>query len=141
MNIREAREDDFQEIARISSVLGYEEVPVGVFHSRLNEILDSPDCKVWVCVIDKSVLAWIHAIKTHRLTSDPFIEIVGLAVDPAQQRSGIGSSLVNRVIDWASSASCHIRVRTNEKRLTAINFYEKCGFVKLKNQMVFQRLT
>lgn len=141
MNIRAANQLDAEDIAKVAAVLGYGRPSCSDVAKQLAEIESSTHIRAWVCQMGDGVVGWVNAERVTRLASEPFIEIVGLAVASEFQNKGIGSKLVKEVACWADSLRLDLRVRTNENRDQAIKFYTKCGFTKIKNQNVFQRKT
>lgn len=138
MKIRAANQFDAESIAKISAVLGYDQPSNSEVATQLAEIEISKSMNVWVCEIGGEIVGWAHAEKVTRLSSKPFVEILGIAVASQFQNKGVGSRLVKEVADWAASIQLDVRVRTNENRAQAIKFYTKLGFSKVKNQLVFE---
>lgn len=138
MKIRAANQFDAESIAKISDVLGYGQPSNSEVATQLAEIEISKSINVWVCEIGSEIVGWAHAEKVTRLSSNPFVEILGIAVASQFQNKGVGSRLVKEVADWAASIHLDVRVRTNENRAQAIKFYTKLGFSKVKNQLVFE---
>lgn len=111
-------------------------------------MLSSSDHTIWVAEdlqVQKTltnhqnkVIGWIHAFHALRLASSNFIEIGGIAVSSEQQGKGAGRALVRTAYEWAESLNCYIRVRCNENRLEAHQFYQALGFTHDKNQKIFQ---
>ena len=54
-----------------------------------------------------------------------------LAVDPAQQGNGIGSSLVHDCLGWLHRRGANMAlVNTQERNVRALQLYERMGFVR-----------
>ena len=53
-----------------------------------------------------------------------------IAVDPAAQGQGIGSSLIDAVEDWFRGRTDHYRLYTNVKMTANIAWYSRAGFVE-----------
>jgi Acetyltransferases len=138
MKIRAANHFDAEGVAKASAVLGYDQPSSSDVAKQLAEICSSTSANVWVCEMGSEIVGWVHAEKMSRLASKPFVEILGIAVASEFQHKGVGSKLVQVVINWATSIQMGVRVRTNENRTQAIKFYAKYGFKKVKNQQVFQ---
>lgn len=136
--IRRAESLDSAPINRISRTLGYEEVSDAVVQKWLDAINASEEHRVWVCEINGETVAWLHASRSARLVSAPFIEIVGLAVDQIHRREGVGRGLVNEAVSWARSQELKLRVRCNSGRTQSHKFYEALGFVSAKSQVVYE---
>lgn len=88
--IRRAEISDSGPINAVSAALGYEVVAEDVVQQWVEGLLASDEHRVWVYEVDHNVVAWLHALRSARLASAPFIEIAGLAVDPNHRREGIG---------------------------------------------------
>jgi GNAT superfamily N-acetyltransferase len=76
--------------------------------------------------------------EAHSLLVDPVVEIAALVVDETCRSQGIGSALVKRSEEWASSKGYKtMRVRSNIKREAAHRFYQREGFFFLKTGHYF----
>ncbi len=63
-----------------------------------------------------------------------------LAVDPAAQGTGVGSSLVHDCIDWLHGKGVAMAlVNTQERNLRALSLYERLGFVRQREGLVVLR--
>jgi GNAT superfamily N-acetyltransferase len=81
-------------------------------------------------------------VGTHYIDSEPFALITGLVVDETKRSRGIGAALVEAAVEWAAGHGYRtIRVRSNVIRERAHAFYERLGFSRVKNQVVFVRST
>jgi dTDP-4-amino-4,6-dideoxy-D-galactose acyltransferase len=61
-----------------------------------------------------------------------------IAVDKNYRGYGIGNSLVGAAINWSSKKGCKkIVVITQKANKTACKFYEKLGFLKIKEESVY----
>ncbi len=137
ISIREISLDDAETITTLSYQLGYE---ISMEQTRFNiqQILKSKDNCAFVAIADEKVIGWIHAFKTMRIESPPFIEIAGLVVDIDYHGNGVGKTLVRKISDWSYAANnSTLRVRCNIKRLEAHKFYTSIGFKQIKEQKVF----
>jgi GNAT superfamily N-acetyltransferase len=139
MKIRQAINDDAEEIARLSGQLGYP-VDAVVMLERLNKICGDNDHIAYAMETNSGLLGWIHAQVRHTLESAPFVEIAGLVVDSNNRGAGIGRQLVIACEEWAESAGySKIRVRTNHTRSEAVQFYSRIGFDISKTQEVLDK--
>jgi GNAT superfamily N-acetyltransferase len=87
----------------------------------------------------KKQIGWIHAFKTLRIESKPFIEIGGLVVDENYRGKGVGKLLINAIKNWSEQEEIStIRVRCHTKRKEAHLFYNKLGFSESKEQKIFE---
>ena len=138
--LRRGRIGDAAELARLSAQLGYPQA-TGAFERRLRRLLISADHPVIVATDDDKMLLGFIAIE-HRLmleTGDR-VEIVGLVVDDAARRRGIGKQLVDAALDWARDIGvAEVIVRSNIARDQSHPFYERAGFERIKTQHVYHR--
>ena len=138
--IRQAQEQDCEEIARLAGQLGY---PVSgeVMRLRLQRLLASPSDVVYVAESANGRLAgWIHGVLSQFLESDHRVEIGGLVVDERSQRKGVGRDLIKRVEDWAvEQGVTQASVRCRATRAEAHLFYESLGYQRNKTQIVFRK--
>ncbi|MFC5403629.1 GNAT family N-acetyltransferase [Cohnella soli] len=135
--IRKATLSDSLEIARLSSQLGYP-VDVTQLEKRLQFISTHSDHIMYVMESNYVLSGWIHANVRFLIESPPFVEIAGLVVDSAFRGNGIGKRLVLACEQWAAeSGFTKIRVRTNQIRSDAVQFYNRIGFTNNKSQYVF----
>lgn len=139
--VRPAVISDAQIINAIASELGYESSSDDKVQEWLTELLESGNDRVWVCDLDSSVVGWLHAFRSVRLGSAPFVEIAGLAVSLEFRKMGAGGALVDSAVAWARSQGVKIKVRCNSSRTDAHSFYQSVGFSKVKSQLVFEGLS
>jgi GNAT superfamily N-acetyltransferase len=67
-------------------------------------------------------------------------EIVGLVVDAAARRRGVGTLLVNAAEQWARAANlADIVVRSNVMRDASHGFYLASGFGRVKTQHIYAK--
>ncbi|HEX9943094.1 MAG TPA: GNAT family N-acetyltransferase [Thermoanaerobaculia bacterium] len=141
MTIRPARLDDAPAIAVLTAQLGYPNLPEET-ESRLRDVLDRPDGAVLVAEEEGAVAGWLYVFGIHSIETEPFALIAGLVVDETRRSRGIGAALVGAATDWAAEHGYRtLRVRSNVVRERAHDFYERLGFSRAKNQVVFVRPT
>lgn len=134
---RPAARDDAAEIARLSTQLGYP-ADVATMRERLDVLLEDERQFIHVIAAGERLLGWIAAERRVNLESGDSVEIVGLVVDEAAQRRGIGQQLVAAVLDWArAQGQRRVVVRSNVVREQSHPFYERLGFVRSKTQHVY----
>ena len=136
--LRRARIGDAAELARLSAQLGYPQ-DADAFARRLRRLLISADHPVIVATDDDSRLLGFIAIERRlMLETGDRVEIVGLVVDDAARRRGIGQALVRAAEDWARAVGIdEVLVRSNVVRAESHPFYEGAGFVRIKSQHVY----
>jgi GNAT superfamily N-acetyltransferase len=137
--IRPAGLDDISELSALCEELGYPSQNQEV-KKRLARIQDSRSDIILVAVEKGIVIGWIHVFSALRLESDPFAEIGGLVVSSKQQGRGVGKILVSEAEKWAKkNGSATIRVRSRTSRIKTRQFYEKEGYIVIKEQNVFEK--
>lgn len=145
--IRGAHGDDAAEVARLASLLGYPS-DARAMHVRLGELLADPNHRVAVAVPlhapDRSAEAtlggWVHLARHIALESGAFAEILGLIVDPAARRAGVGRILIAEAERWAQAQRLQrLAVRSNVARGEAHIFYPALGFARAKSQHVYAK--
>ena len=137
--IREARPADADELARLSTQLGYP-VPSPVARERLAAIAGHADHALFVATSPTGLAGWLQVSLPRIFESPPCAEIAGLVVDEARRGAGIGAALAAAAADWARGKGCRaLRVRTNVIRERALRFYEREGFARVKVQNVLEK--
>lgn len=135
--LRSAEPADVREIARLCGELGYP-TAVDDMRSRLDRLLEEPDHHVVVAEGSQGVLGWIHVEHRRTVESPARAEVVGLVVDPAVRRSGLGARLVSAAEQWAKRHGLtEITVRSNVLRTLSHPFYEKVGYSRVKTQHAY----
>lgn len=141
MLLRAARLDDAPAIAALATQLGYPSRPEET-EARLRDVMERPDSAVLVAEEEGRAAGWLQVVGTHYIDSEPFALITGLVVDETLRSRGIGAALVETAVNWAARHGYGtIRVRSNVMRERAHAFYERLGFRRVKNQVVFVRST
>jgi len=137
--IRPARITDREELARLSTELGY---PMNADEAerRLAEISSHADHVLLVAESDGRAAGWIQVSLTRIFESARQAEIAGLVVEEALRGRGIGRRLVEEAARWARENGCGaLRVRTNVVREDAQRFYRREGFSDVKTQRVLEK--
>ena len=139
LNIRRAQIDDLSELNNLCIELGYNSV-VGEVKNRLEKIQNSQSDIILVAVEKGMVVGWIHVFRALRLESEPFAEIGGLVVSSKQRGKGVGKALVNEAEKWVKeNGLINIRVRSRTSRKKTRQFYEREGYIAIKEQNVFEK--
>ncbi|WP_103067991.1 GNAT family N-acetyltransferase [Aquimarina sediminis] len=139
ISIENAKVEDAESITELSGQLGYT-ASVTITQNRLIEILNNKDHCVFMAVNNKNIVGWIHGFYTLRVESDAFVEIGGLVVNENYRNKGIGKLLVEHIIDWSKQKKqSKVRVRCNTIRTESHKFYESIGFIKNKEQKIFDK--
>lgn len=144
--IRGACSADAAEVARLSGLLGYPAERAGML-ARLQALAVSADH--WVAVAAPlgapsgagvPLGGWMHVARRIALESGEFAEILGLVVEPAARRGGVGRSLAAAAEHWARTQRlARLTVRSNVARSESHAFYPALGFARSKSQHVYSK--
>jgi GNAT superfamily N-acetyltransferase len=138
-SIREARPGDREDLARLSTELGYPMTPEEA-EARLAELAHHADHTLLVAEAGGRPAGWIQISLPRTFESPGAAEIAGLVVDETRRGEGLGPRLLRAAEDWARARGCPvIRVRSNVIRERAHAFYVREGYAKLKVQQVFEK--
>jgi GNAT superfamily N-acetyltransferase len=137
--IRRASLEDAEQIARLSTQLGYP-CTTEETRRRLATIQGHADHVVLVSEYDGSVIAWIHLLAHPSLVADTPAEVAGLVVDESYRGHGVGQSLMAAAEQWAREQGCgSVRLRSNVKRSRAHIFYQRLGYELWKSSHAFRK--
>jgi GNAT superfamily N-acetyltransferase len=139
-SVRQAREQDCAEIARLAKQLGYP-ASDDTMRTRLCRLFASSKDAIFVAESEEGgFLGWIHGTLTQFLESEFRVEIAGLVVDERFHRRGVGRDLVKQVERWALERGAEqSSVRCRITRPEAHRFYESLGYSQTKTQIVFRK--
>jgi GNAT superfamily N-acetyltransferase len=137
LSIRPARRSDADDIARLTTQLGYDVVTSDV-GARLERILARPDQAFFIAAIDGHAAGWLHVAVAEYVEAERFVVVAGLVVDSRHRRQGVGTALVQHAEQWAATQGCSIvRLWSTSTRAGAHRFYERLGFTNVKTQFSF----
>jgi GNAT superfamily N-acetyltransferase len=137
--IRRARESDREDLARLSTQLGYPMTP-GEAGERLAPIAEHPDHALLVAEADGRVAGWVQVSQSRVFETQLQAEVASLVVDEALRGEGIGRRLLAEAERWARERGCAaLRVRSNVIRERAHAFYRREGFGEIKTQRVLEK--
>lgn len=137
--IRGARLSDAAEMARLAGELGYP-ASADAMAQRLAGLL--PDAGQHIAVVSEGerLLGWVHVQRGSTLDIGERAEIVGLVVDAAARRHGLGRRLVAVAEAWTRAQGlASLMVRSNVARDISHPFYESIGFARIKTQHVYAK--
>jgi len=138
--IRPAKTSDAVEIARLSAELGYS-ISIDEIHAALDRLL--ADSRHLIAVIDghrDRLLGWMHVEQRTSMQTADRAELIGLVVDSAARRRGLGRALVDAAEQWARSRGLTtVTVRSNVTRELSHPFYEALGYVREKTQHSYRK--
>jgi GNAT superfamily N-acetyltransferase len=140
-SIRSARPEDATQIARLAATLGYPN-DAEAMRARLREL--AAISGHWVAVAcgsdSEAALGWVHVARCITLETGEYAEILGLVVDAAARRGGVGRSLVAAAERWAREQRLpRITVRSNAARVESHPFYAALGYQRPKTQHVYMK--
>jgi GNAT superfamily N-acetyltransferase len=138
-HVRFAAQTDAAELARLSAQLGYPCDPAAM-RQRLERLAARTDHAVFVVSTgERAALAgWVHVGAGFWLESGECAEILGLVVDAAARRGGVGRRLATAAEQWSRAAGFErIVVRSNAVRPEAHAFYPSLGYALEKTQRVY----
>jgi predicted N-acetyltransferase YhbS len=140
MTVRTANLQDVAAIARFSDELGYP-CDAAVIEARVRKVTAQKHHLLLVAQNDcGEVCGWLHAFGADYIESGFRVEIAGLLVAKAVQRSGIGSRLIGKAEQWARGIGAEfISVRSNINRAESHPFYQKLGYELKKTQQVYRK--
>ena len=137
--IRPARAGDEEELARLSTQLGYP-MSAEAAGAQLAEISGHPDHALLVAEGPPGLAGWIQVSLPRIFESPKAAELAGLVVDETRRGEGVGPRLLRAAEDWAWARGCRaVRVRSNVIRERAHAFYAREGYAKVKVQQVFEK--
>jgi GNAT superfamily N-acetyltransferase len=134
---RAAQLADAPEMARLAGELGYP-LRADEMAGLLGKLLAGSNHYVAVVGDAGRLLGWTHVEHRVSLEGGDRAEIMGLVVDPAARRGGIGRMLVAAAESWAAARGiAAITVRSNVARDLSHPFYETLGYLRRKTQHVY----
>jgi GNAT superfamily N-acetyltransferase len=134
--IRKIEPEDYSAVLELSSQMGYSISKDGL--ANLSLLSTNPEHLILVALSSETLIGYLHAFKTLRITSKPFWEIGGLLVDENLRRKGMGKALIDAFLKELP-IGIEVRVRTNETRMGGIQFYTSMEFEIAKRQVVFKK--
>lgn len=141
IEIRIALPDDAEALARLNRKgMGYD-FPVEKTKENLIEALKKDYEVIFVAICEEKIVGYAHACDYCLLFADKYANLLGISVDEAFTRKGVGSKLMQAVEYWAKSRNaCGVRLVSGESRVGAHEFYEKCGYTTTKKQKNFKKI-
>jgi GNAT superfamily N-acetyltransferase len=137
--LREAKFEDYEEIAVLCNQLGYQTESSDIPH-RLKQINDLDQHAVFVAELDHRVIGWIHVYVCPLLVSPHQSQLGGLVVHEDQRGKGIGEKLMEQAEAWSRTRSCQLlTVYTNIIRNRTHGFYENLGYQNIKTEYLMRK--
>jgi GNAT superfamily N-acetyltransferase len=138
--VRRAAVTDAAEIARLSVQFGHP-VRVPELVARIATLDEMPSQYLAVAEVPGAkLLGWIQVERRLVLVAGARAEIVGLVVDAAARRFGVGTLLGNAAQQWARAAKLgQMIVRSNVVRDASHEFYLALGYSRAKTQHIYTK--
>lgn len=138
LKFREAVQDDTDELVKLMLELGYK-VKRNELSCRIKLIKSRGD-KLIVAEKEGVIAGVVQALIDIRLAEGKVGEIVSLVVRDELRGKGIGKALIKQAKESLTTSGCtSIRVRANEIRKEAHEFYKDLGFIEKKTQKIFEK--
>src|SRR5438105_11366073 len=136
VRIRAPRTADAEQLCVLNRQLGYA-TEIEELVSRINRLSELREHFVAVAEVDGTVVGWVQAEHRFSMESGDKAELVGLIVDAAARRSGVGRLLVQAAEEWATDRGLRsMIVRSNAIRPESHSFYRNVGYTQSKTQHV-----
>jgi len=138
--VRKVKVTDYNDIFLLNQELGYF-YPIEKVKERIANVIESTEDIVFVAQQGSEVIGYIHGSSYEVLYYDPLVRIMGFVVKEKYRNIGVGSMLINELECWAKEKGYSgITLTSRFERLNAHRFYEKHGYVNIKNQKNFQKV-
>ena len=138
ITIREVAAEDALEISMLSHQLGYS-ISEQQTLQNINALKRITHNEVFVAVYKEKLIGWTGLSYVTSLTSPPLCEIHGLIVNEQFRGRGIGKMLIEKAKEWSKNKGTNkLRLRCNIQRTEALLFYQKIGFIEVKQQKVLE---
>ncbi len=136
--IRDASPGDAGRLSDLAGQLGYP-VDTEEVARRLGKYTNNPDERVLVAVDGGRAIGWTSAGVVDHFYTPLYVEISGLVIDSSMRGSGVGKFLMDEVKRWTAEKGIKsLRLRANLIRRDAHRFYEREGFKRQKEQIMFE---
>lgn len=133
IQIRDACENDIQEILNLYRVLLNEEIDENKAITTLKKIKLSNNTFVFVAELQNTIVGTIQVTMSLGMGFNccPFLVLEYFIVKENFRKSGIGSAFLKKVDDIAIEHNCSFTILvSSEIRKDAHRLYEKCGYNK-----------
>jgi len=132
---REYQQDDLEKLQILMLELGYT-VDLTALGENISAIYKKGG-EIFITEIEGDVVGSVCVLIDARLAEGVYAEIVSLIVSENIRGQGVGKVLVKEAEIWAKKHVNKIRVRANEVRNLAHNFYKNQGYEEIKTQKIF----
>ena len=136
--IRDATDADAAALADLAAQLGYP-ASIDSIRASLRRYAGNPDERVIVAELSGQIVGWTSVGVIDHFYTPIYVEISGFVVDANHRSAGIGAALMGEVKKWTKAKQLGVvRLRANVIRKDAHRFYGREGFLKVKEQFVFE---
>lgn len=129
--IREAKQEDVADLARLMGELGYPTTK-DEMQNRFEKINSDPSYNTQVIEADGNIVGMIGMILGyHYEKNDNYIRIVAMVVDSKFRKQGFGGKLIEKAEEWArekGASKIVLNSGNRNERTDAHLFYERKGF-------------
>ncbi len=140
INVRQIKITDYYDIYFLNQELGYF-YPMEKVKERIAYITENTKDIILVAEQDGEVIGYIHGSLYELLYFDSLINILGFVVKEKYRNKGVGSLLLNSLERWAKeNGYSGVRLVSGSERLDAHRFYQKRGYVYIKDQKNFSKI-
>lgn len=137
MRLRPAEERDGAALAELVAEMGYVVSPDDVVE-RLAAL--PRHHAVFVAEVDAEVAGWVHVYVDPSLIVERRAQLGGLSADAQSQGKGVASALLEAAERWSQEHGCSFMyVRSGAERNRAHEFYRRCGYGDVKDQLVLRK--
>lgn len=104
--------------------------PVPIWSEDTDFFANDPPDDIIVAVIGDIVVGYVKVRRNSQLVSNAHVLVIGgLAVDPSEQRHGLGTALVEKAIEEATNSGAkQLKLHVLGTNAVAMRVYERCGF-------------
>lgn len=130
MIIRKAKTEDYESIIPFLNGFVEEDRYSGKNKDSFLSALKKPENHIYVAEEDGKLIGFVtFSIRTVIRYVKPIAELDELYIAPSARKQGLGSKLVQTVIDAAAEKGCHrLFIESHYKHEAAHKLYEKMGF-------------
>lgn len=130
IKIRNAEEHDFQQIVDLFNEFAlFEKLPEKMTNSVERMIVEKDFFNYFVAVTnDNTIIGYVSYFFCYYTWIGKSLYMDDLYVKLEYRTKGIGTKLINKVIEFAKESNCHkLRWQVSEWNKSAIEFYKKIG--------------
>lgn len=141
IEIRPAVPGDSEALARLNrESMGYDYPPEKT-EGQLRKLLSDGKNGIFVAEAAGKVVGYVHLTDYDLLYADHMKNIMGIAVDPACRRMGVGKALLTAAEEWAKETGADgVRLVSGETRTGAHAFYRSLGYEGNKMQLNLKKM-